>query len=127
MAGRELVVLEETFAVSRLSADSRVPRWAAGGSFLSITRTTDELSVVCRQEQVPPEVRSERGWRCLRVSGTLDFAAVGILASLVEPLARVGVPAFAVSTFDTDYLMVRVVDLDHAVAALRSAGHTVAV
>lgn len=125
MTASTLVVLDETLAISRLSADALLPEWAKGGRFLSFTRTPDELSVVCCEWQVPLDVKSERGWRCLRVSGTLDFAAVGILASLIEPMARAGIPVFVVSTFDTDYLMIKDIDFDRTVAALRDAGHTV--
>ncbi len=125
MGGRELVALDDRFAISRLSTDAPLPNWAEGGPFLSITRTPDELSVVCREPQVPADVKSERGWRCLRVSGPLDFAAVGILSSLIEPMAGASIPVFVMSTFDTDYLMIKDVDFDRAVAAMRDAGHTV--
>jgi hypothetical protein len=125
MAASTLVVLDARLAVSRLSAEAPLPVWAEGGPFLCITRTLDELSVVSCERQVPLDVKSERGWRCLRVSGPLDFAAVGIVASLIEPMARTGIPVLVVSTFDTDYLMVKGIDLDRAVEALRNAGHTV--
>ena len=117
-----LVVLPETYAVCRLPANAAWPTWATGG-FVSITRTADEFSVVCAQGGVPPDVRCERGWRCLRVAGSLDFAAVGILASMVVPLAEAGISVFAVSTFDTDYLLVKERDFDRACAALRQRGH----
>jgi hypothetical protein len=125
MAERSLVSLHGTFAVCRLAADAPVPAWAAGGPFASITRTADELSVVCRQEAVPDGVTCERGWRCLRVAGVIDFAAVGVLAALVVPLAGAGISVFAVSTFDTDYLLVKEHDLPRAVEVLRRAGHAV--
>lgn len=123
MAALTLVPLEGTFAVCRLAADAPVPGWAAGGPFVSITRTGDELSVVCREEAVPAGVRCEWGWRCLRVAGTLDFSLVGVLASLVGPLAGAGVSVFAVSTFDTDYLLLKASDFERGVAVLRRAGH----
>jgi hypothetical protein len=119
-----LVVLPGLFAVCRLPADAAAPAWPSG-SFYSVTRTADELSVVCRQEDVPASVRCEPGWRCLRVAGKLDFALVGVLAALLVPLAEAGVSVFAVSTFDTDFFLVKEADLDRAVGALRSAGHTV--
>jgi len=121
-----VVPLEGAYAVCRLAADAPLPAWAAGGPFLSITRTADELSVVCRQAVVPEGVRCERGWRCLRVAGTLDFSLVGVLASLLGPLADAGVSVFAVSTFDTDYLLVKEEYLAAAVEVLRRAGHSVA-
>ncbi len=124
MAAYTLVPLEGTFAVCRLDPDSPLPGWASG-PFVSVTRTADELSVVCLEEGVPDGVRCERGWRCLRVAGALDFALVGVLASLLGPLADAGVSAFAVSTFDTDYLLVKDGDYGRAVDALRRAGHGV--
>jgi uncharacterized protein len=125
MATSNLVVLVQTFAVSRLPAETPLPRWAEGGQFVSITRTPDELSVVCEEAQVPLDVKCERGWRCLKVSGPLDFSSVGILASLVEPMARAHIPVFVISTFDTDHLLIKDVDLGRSVEALRHAGHIV--
>jgi hypothetical protein len=113
------------YAVSRLDAHASLPGWVVGGPFVSFTRTADELSVVCRGEVVPEGVRCERGWRCLRVGGTLDFSLVGILALPVGPLAEAGVSVFAVSTFDTDYLLVKQADFQRAVDVLLTAGHTV--
>ena len=91
----------------------------------SVTRTAAELSIVAPSAAVPPEVRAERDWRALRVAGPLDFALTGILASLAAPLADAGVSIFALSTYDTDYVLVRHPQLDVALAALRAAGHTV--
>jgi len=95
------------------------------GSFVTVTRTADELSVVCAEDAVPAGVRTQGGWRCLRVAGTLDFALVGVLAALLGPLAEAGVPVFCVSTFDTDYLLLQDADLPRAAAALTAAGHRV--
>jgi aminoglycoside 6'-N-acetyltransferase I len=120
-----LVPLGGAYAVCRLDADAPLPVWVAGGSFVSITRTADELSVVRREEAVPDGVRCERGWKCLRVAGTLSFSLVGVLASLVGPLAQAGVGVFAVSTFDTDFLLVKRADFERAVDVLRRAGHAV--
>jgi hypothetical protein len=120
-----LNVLPESYAVCRLAAGEPFPAWAAGG-FVSLTRTTDELSVVCRQGLPPEGVRREEGWRLLRVSGPLDFSLIGVLASLLAPLAEAGVGVLAISTFDTDHLLVREEGLGRAVQALRHAGHQVA-
>jgi hypothetical protein len=121
-----LEVLPWVLALCRLGADAALPDWALSSAFLSITRTNDELSVVCPQEVVPAEVRCEKGWKCLRVEGPLDFSEVGILASLTAVLAAADVSLFAISTFDTDYLLVKDVDLERGVTALREAGHRVA-
>jgi hypothetical protein len=116
-----LIGLDGLFAVCGLPAGSPIPAWALTGSFVSITRTPDEVSIVCPQANVPPGAQSELGWRCFQVPGPLDFALVGILARLIAPLAVVGVPVFALSTFDTDYLLIRHTDVNRALAAWAAA------
>lgn len=118
-----LTVLPEKLAVCRLAADAPVPEWAGQGSFFAVTRTSDEVSIVVPQAQAPSDVRQEPDFRALKVAGPLDFSAVGVLASLTGPLAEAGISLFALSTFDTDYVLVRERDLPHALAALRAAGH----
>jgi hypothetical protein len=120
-----LEVVAGTYAVVRLDPGERLPDWAGGAPFVSITRTDAELSVVCPQEAVPPGARAERGWRCLRVAGPLGFGVTGILASLAGPLASSGVSIFVVSTYDTDYLMLQERDLERGIDALTRAGHAV--
>jgi hypothetical protein len=120
-----LVTLPGRYAVCRLPADAPFPLWPAG-EFVSMSRTPDELSIVCAEDSVPPDVRREPGWRCLRVAGTLDFGVIGVLASLTTALAAARISAFAVSTFDTDYLLVKEYDLDRACAAFREQGHALA-
>jgi predicted N-acetyltransferase YhbS len=120
-----LLLLDDTFATCRLDGSAPIPPWATAGHFSSITRTADELSVVCGQDAVPVGVTCERGWRCLRVAGALPFSVVGVLASLTAPLAEAGVSLFAVSTFDTDYLLVKAEDLERAIDVLRRRGHTI--
>ena len=120
-----LEILPGTFAVCRLPGTADAPEWASG-RFVSITRTDAELSVVCAEGAVPPQVRAEGGWRCLGVRGPLGFGLTGVLASLASPLAGSGVSIFVISTYDTDYLMVQGRDLDRARDALERAGHTFA-
>jgi uncharacterized protein len=119
-----LSVLPQTFAVCRLAPDAAVPPWARHG-FVSVTRTPDELSVVCDQTSVPSDVEAERDWHCLAVQGPLPFSMTGVLASLAQPLAEANISIFAISTYDTDYVLVKTTSLEAAVAALRAAGHTV--
>ena len=126
MAASTLVPLPGLFAVCRLAAESPLPAWVAGGptdSFVSITRTADELSIVCRQDIVPDDIRCERDWRVLRVAGTLDFTLVGVLAALLVPLADAGIAVFVLSTFDTDYLLIKEDRLGEAIEVLRREGH----
>lgn len=102
-----------------------VPGWVMGAPFFSVTRTQDELSIVCPEEYVPGGVSQERGWRALKLEGPFDLSIVGILSSVAAPLAEAGASIFAVSTFDTDYALVREGQLDLAVDTLREAGHMV--
>jgi hypothetical protein len=124
-AALTLSLLSDTLAVCRLPADAPVPAWAWTGEPASVTRTRDELSVVCRAQAVPDGVRAETGWRCLKVQGPLDFGLTGILAALTASLAAAGIPVFALSTFDTDYLLVKAENLDRAMETLRAAGHRI--
>lgn len=119
-----LEVLPGTFAICRLNADAEVPDWATG-EISSITRTSDELSVVCSQDNVPEDIHCEPDWRCLRVVGKLDFSMVGVIASLTGTLAEVRISVFVVSTYNTDYLLVKDADLEATAESLRSAGHVV--
>ena len=112
-------------SVCRLNPAAGIPDWAMASDFLSITRTEDELSVVCPEEAVPADARSEGGWRVLRLEGPFEFSEVGVLASVVGPLAEAGVSVFAVSTYDTDYVLVKAEQLEAAVSALRSRGHEI--
>ena len=120
-----LTLLPGTFAICRLDAHSKIPSWACTGDFFSITYTAHELSIVCPQKSVPAGIRREEGYRCLKVKGPLDFALTGILDSLTGPLAQAGVSIFAVSTFDTDYLLVKQEQAKKAIVALSEAGHHV--
>jgi len=120
-----LSILPETLAICRLEKEDGIPGWALGGSFVSITRTSEELSIVCTQTQVPEGVRRDAGWRCLKVEGPLNLSATGVLASFLTPLAREGISVFALSTYDTDYLLVKQKDLEKAVMVLSQNGHQV--
>ena len=119
-----LSLLPGGFSVCRLPASSPLPRWARRSSrFFALIRTPDELCVVCAERDVPVAVQAERGWSLLQVRGPLDFSLVGVLASLALPLAQAGVSIFSISTYDTDYLLVRQADLERAAQALVQAGH----
>ncbi|OWJ65742.1 ACT domain-containing protein [Inquilinus limosus] len=115
-----LSLLPETLAVARLPAGAALPGWVDWSDpFVTVSRTRDELSVVCPEARVPAETRAERGWRGFKVEGPLDFALTGILARLAAPLAEAGISIFAISTYDTDYLLVRTGDLEAATSVLQ--------
>ena len=120
-----IALLPGRFAVCRLPAEAPLPEWAGGAELLSITRTRDELSIVCDEDRVPADATCERDYAAMRVVGTLDPSLVGILVSIAGPLAGARIPILAIGTYDTDYLLVRRNDLARAVDALRSAGHDV--
>ncbi len=114
-----LSVFPGLLAVVRLNALSNIPLWAIDkGNFFSITKTQDELSIVCAENKVPQDVKVEKGWRCLKVEGPLDFWLTGILSSLAQPLAEAKISIFAISTFDTDYIMIKKENLQRAIAVL---------
>ena len=119
-----LHVLPVRLAICRLAPDAALPSWAAG-PFVSLTRTVAELSIVCAESAVPEGVAANRGWRALAVAGPLDFSLTGVLASLAQPLAAAGISIFAISTYDTDYLLAPESGLPKAVEALSAAGHSV--
>jgi hypothetical protein len=111
------------FAVCRFPSDAPLPPWAWSGAFASVTRTADEISIVCAAGSVPPEHKPKTPWMCLKLEGPFPFSEVGILASFIEPLAENGVPIFAVSTYDTDYILVSEEFAATALQALKDAGH----
>jgi hypothetical protein len=119
----QLRVLDDRLSVCRLPDGSALPEWAGSGTLSSVTWTARETSVVCAASAVPDGVVAEHGWRALAVAGPLDFALTGVLAALAQPLAGAGVSIFALSTYDTDYVLVREDVLEDAVHALVAAGH----
>jgi len=122
----QLSVLPGSLAMVRLAANAALPPWATQGGFFSVTRTDDELSIVCPADRVPSGVRAETGFRALKVHGPFALSEIGVLAALVAPLAAAKVSVFVISTFDTDYLLVNEKQLPAAVGALRGDGHQVA-
>lgn len=122
-----LELIADTLAVCRLAPGADIPGWASrSGRFSTISRTAEELSITAVEAAVPPGLRCERSYRALRVRGPLPLDLVGVLASIAGPLADAGLSIFAISTYDTDYVLVKARDLEAAVAALERAGHRVA-
>lgn len=118
-------LLEESFAVCKLETGEAIPSWAGSGSFFSITRTAEELSVVCPQKNVPAGVKCEPGWRILKIEGPLDFSLIGILSSISSVLAGSGISIFAISTYDTDYILVKDEKISEAMDVLSVKGHSI--
>jgi uncharacterized protein len=120
-----LSVLNGSFAICKLDRAAEVPAWALASEFFSVTRTPDELSIVCDSKCTPLGASCEDGWRCLQIHGPLSFNLTGILNSITGPLAEAGVGIFAVSTFETDFVLVKDYNLQRAIDALTRAGHKV--
>ena len=120
-----LSLLPGRYAICRLAPNAAVPSWALKSSFCSLTRTREELSLVCEDGYIPADAQAEGARRLFCVKGPLAFSQTGVLASLAAPLAEVGISIFAVSTFGTDYLLVSERDTQLAIAALEQAGHTI--
>ncbi|MAI34686.1 MAG: ACT domain-containing protein [Rubripirellula sp.] len=122
--------LPDRYAVCRLAADESLPQWALQNDigkqqFVSLTWTPDELSVVCRESLVPDNVKSEPDWICMRVAGKLDFSLVGILAKITKYLADAHISVFAVSTYETDYLLIKSAQWPLTLKTLSEAGYKV--
>jgi hypothetical protein len=107
----------------RLAPDAVVPEWATKGEFTSITRTAEELSVVCLADNLPQDVDSQHHWICLKLEGPFPFSQTGVLLSFIEPLSSKGIPIFAVSTYDTDYVLIQEEFAGAALSILDEAGH----
>jgi hypothetical protein len=110
------------YVVLRLAPDTPIPAWATKGSFTSITRTVDELSIVC-PENLPPDVQSPLRWICLKLEGPFPFSQTGVLLSFIRPLSENEIPIFAISTFDTDYVLVQEEFANAALDLLKASGH----
>jgi hypothetical protein len=117
--------MEGRYAIAKFPCDAEIPAWATGSAFFSVTRTLYELSVVSAEASVPAGLDASRGWRMLKVHGPFAFEETGVVAALANPLARVGVGIFVISTYDTDYLLVQQEEIPVAVETLEHAGHKI--
>lgn len=120
-----LSLMPEILAVCRLAADAPLPFEALQGEFWAVTRTADELSVIIPEGYVPAGWQAEKGWRCLKVLGPLEFDIVGVVSSISSVLAGADIPIFVISTYDTDYILINQNHIDRAVQALKEAGHSI--
>ena len=115
--------LPGAYAIVRMDPEATVPEWATKGVFSSVTRTADELSIVCPADNLPASLSSECHWMCFKLEGPFPFSQTGVLLSFIEPLSSNGVPIFAISTYDTDYVLVQEEFMGGAQQALGTAGH----
>jgi hypothetical protein len=120
-----LSLLPGGYSICKLEPERDIPQWAIRNGFWSVTKTPHELSIVCSEDNVPDDIKAERGWRILGVQGPLDFSMTGVLNSLTQPLAKSRISVFVLSTYRTDYLMIREKDLESAIITLRAQGHLI--
>lgn len=121
-----LSILPQKYAVCRLGPNEHIPHWALlGDDFISLTRTLNELSIICLQENVPPEAKADRGWRCARVEGPFDFSVAGVHVSLAIPLAEANISILAIATYETDHLLIQEKDLERTIQVLEQVGHRI--
>jgi uncharacterized protein len=120
-----LALLPHKYAVCQFHPDKHIPYWALIGNFVSLTRTPEELSIVCQQDNVPDDIQAERGWKCVQVQGAFDFSVSGVNASLAAPLAEAEISVLAVATYSTEYLLIKEEDVERALQVLEHAGHCV--
>lgn len=114
----KMKLLKDKYGVCRLDKPGPVPNWGIEGEFYSVTKTEDELSIVCVEESTPDNIKCEKDWRVLKVEGPLDFSLVGILSAISGLMAEKSISIFAISTYDTDYILVKDKDLNKAIKAL---------
>ncbi len=120
-----LSILSGAYAICRMAADAPDPEWARRGSFFSITRTAEELSIACEEGHVPDGITASRGWRGWKLAGPFDFAQSGVIAAVVQPLADAGISVFVLATFDTDYIFVHQDQFEESRQVLLACGHTI--
>lgn len=118
-------LLKGTYGVCWLEESKAIPEWAFEGEFFSITKTKDELSLVCLEENIPSGTKCQGDWRILKVQGPLDFSLVGILSSISGILARQKISVFVISTYDTDYILIKEENLSKAIDSLLNEGYNI--
>ena len=113
------------YAVAQINQQEKVPDWVDGDGFVSISRTDDELSLVCLQQRIPPEIKMDKGWICFKFQGPFAFGEAEVILSIIRPLSENGIGKFVVSTFNGDMILIKLEDVPTAITLLQEAGHTI--
>ena len=121
----QLSLLDKIYGICVFENDAPIPDWAAMTSFCSITRTQEELTIVCPQNIIPSDCEYDADWRCFRIDGSFDLNQIGVISSLAAPLAEAGISIFVVSSYDTDYILVKDQKVEQAVTVLSDNGHLI--
>jgi uncharacterized protein len=125
MSELTMILLPNEYAICRLNAEDAIPVWALGSSFYSISKTADELSIVCESALVADDVQAEKGWRLLKIAAVLDLSLTGITAKFSSALAEAGVNLCVIATYDTDYILIKEEKRTIAIRSLQNAGFIV--
>jgi hypothetical protein len=120
-----LSLLDEEYGICSLPAAASIPDWSLKQSLISITRTDEELTIVCRQDLIPPEFKSDLNWRCFKIDGAFDLNQTGVISSISSPLADAGISIYVISTYSTDYFLVKEKKLDQTISVLSDSGHNI--
>ena len=116
----KIISIDGLFGICKLEKGTKIPRWAVTkDSLYSITKTADELSVVCPQHRIPYTIKAEKGWKALKIEGPLDFSLTGVLESILRPLANLKISVFVHSTYETDYLFIKQNQFDRVITELK--------
>jgi hypothetical protein len=121
----QLTLLKEMFGICRYENTAPIPDWASDAPMCSITRTKKELTIVCPQNIIPAESDCSGQWRCFRIDGSFELDETGVIASVSVPLAEAGISIYVVSTYDTDYFLIRDCAIENAIAVLTDMGHKI--
>jgi hypothetical protein len=121
----QLSLLDEMYGICVFPNNTPIPEWVVTASWFSITRTRKELTIVCQQSIIPSDCEYNSDWRLFRIDGSFDLNQVGVISSLAVPLAQAGISIFVVSSYDTDYFLIKERHLDNAIAVLTEYGHTI--
>ena len=121
----KLKQLDGDYAIAQLSHDDEIPKWVDGGGFVYISRTDEELSLVCLAERIPADVNVDSQWTCFKFLGPFAFGEAGVILSVIRPLSENGIGVFVVSTFSGDILLLKRDDLKKALNLLTDAGHSI--
>ena len=128
MGQRQLKIslLKDKYGICTLPNDAPIPDWVSNESLASITRTDKELTIVCRQDIIPSELKSDLNWRCFKIDGSFDLNQIGVISSISSPLADAGISIYVISTYDTDYFLVKEDNLEQTISTLSNSGHSIA-
>lgn len=120
-----LKLLKDKYSVCRLNKNDEIPKWIFQEEFFSITKTDEELSVVCLQDKIKENIKCEKDWRILKIEGPLDFSLIGILSKISTLMANNDISIFAISTYDTDYILIKEESINKAIEVLENNNYNI--